>query len=167
MVQEELSRQFGTRPIEILKSIFLLSYKGPACPKFGQEYIEDHWVPLAPVISRWESRAEQQFSRTQYPLILAWAITVHKSQGLTLDQAVIELGPRDFSPGLAFVALSRVTKLKGLAIRTACGPARFTRQDTATSRMLEEDSIRRHALENNFTIETYGVDLSFWENQFY
>ena len=80
-------------------------------------------------------------------------------------------GPRDFSPGLAFVALSRVTKLKGLAIRTACGPACFTRQDTAPSRMLEleEDNIRRCALpvENNFTIETYGVDLSFWENWFY
>ena len=92
---------------------------------------------------------------------------MHKSQGLTLTEAVIELGPKDFSPGLAFVALSRVTTLKGLAIRTACGISRFTRQDTPTSRMLQEDNTRRQSLENDFTLNNYGVDLSYWENRFY
>jgi ATP-dependent exoDNAse (exonuclease V) alpha subunit len=42
---------------------------------------------------------------------LAWAITVHKIQGLTLDKAVIDLGEVDFTPGLSFVAMSQVKKI--------------------------------------------------------
>ena len=114
-----------------------------------------------------ENRAEQQLTRQQYPSAPAWAITVHKSQGLTLTQAVIELGPKDFSPGLAFVALSQVKTLKGLAIRTACGILWFTRQDTPTSIMLQEDNLQREGLERDFTLDTYGIDLSHWINQFY
>ncbi len=44
----------------------------------------------------------KQLSQTQLPLTL-WAMTIHRIQGLTLQQAVIDLGPKDFSPGLAFV----------------------------------------------------------------
>lgn len=52
-------------------------------------------------------------SVTQYPLRLAWAVTVHKSQGLSLDSAIIDLS-QAFTPGMGYVALSRVRSLEGL-----------------------------------------------------
>lgn len=54
----------------------------------------------------------------QYPLRLAWALTVHKSQGLTFNKVIIDLGRGAFSSGQSYVALSRCTGLEGLTLRS-------------------------------------------------
>ena len=52
----------------------------------------------------------------QMPLILAWAVTIHKAQGLTLDDVRIDLGRGAFAPGQAYVALSRARTIEGLSL---------------------------------------------------
>ena len=57
-------------------------------------------------------------SFTQLPLKLAWALTIHKSQGLTFSRVVIDIGRGAFSSGQTYVALSRCTSLEGLTLRS-------------------------------------------------
>jgi ATP-dependent DNA helicase PIF1 len=54
-------------------------------------------------------------SRSQIPLILAWAMSIHKSQGQTLDRVRVDLG-QSFEDGMAYVALSRATCMESLQI---------------------------------------------------
>ncbi len=69
----------------------------------------------------------------QIPLRLAWAVTVHKSQGQTYDEVVIDMGRGAFSPGQTYVALSRVRSLDGLYL---------TRAIRMTDVMVDQDVLR-------------------------
>lgn len=60
---------------------------------------------------------EEMGSFTQFPLRLAWAITIHKSQGLTFERAIIDAGD-SFAPGQVYVALSRCTGLEGMVLKS-------------------------------------------------
>ena len=82
-------------------------------------------------------------TRTQFPLTIAYAITVHKSQGMTVARAVLDISAQDFQPGLSYVAVSRVKTLKGLLfdIPFDLSALRQVSRDSFTAR--EQDGRRR------------------------
>ena len=72
----------------------------------------------------WESEKIPGIGVSQIPLILSWALTIHKSQGATLDAAEIDVGSGIFECGQTYVALSRVKSLDGLYL-TSFDPKRI------------------------------------------
>ena len=79
-------------------------------------FLGEQNVPIRPISARFYGKEGTLLQRTQIPLILCWAATVHKVQGLSLNAAVIDLGVNVLEPGMAYVALSRVRTLGGLAL---------------------------------------------------
>ena len=71
-------------------------------------------VPIRPVTAEFYGRKGSTLQRRQLPLILSYAITIHKVQGLSLKRAVIDAGSSIFDDGMTYVALSRVQSLAGL-----------------------------------------------------
>ena len=75
---------------------------------------QDTWEKFDYLIKDGEVLHEVVATFTQYPIKLAWAVTIHKSQGQTFEKVIIDLDRGSFAPGQTYVALSRVTSLEGL-----------------------------------------------------
>ncbi|MFN5252379.1 MAG: helix-turn-helix domain-containing protein [Bacteroidia bacterium] len=77
------------------------------------------WENVRYTLNESEGKIEQDQigSFTQFPLRLAWAVTIHKSQGLTFEKAVVDAG-ESFAPGQVYVALSRCTSMEFLVLKS-------------------------------------------------
>ncbi|OGX29765.1 MAG: AAA family ATPase [Omnitrophica WOR_2 bacterium RIFCSPHIGHO2_01_FULL_52_10] len=89
--------------------------------------------------------AESAGSFCQYPLKLAWAITIHKSQGKTFSKVVLDIGGGTFAPGQMYVALSRCTDLEGLVLKKPIFKRHILLDDKVV-RFMTEQSVKRGAL---------------------
>src|SRR5579871_3031496 len=104
-------------------------------------------VPVFPVTNEFYYDG-QECSRTQLPLTLAYAITVHKSQGISVSKAVLDISQKEFSPGLSYVAISRVRTFKGLMFTKSFDYERFKRPPSRPGRpnimtLRINDTVRR------------------------
>jgi len=109
------------------------------------------WENIKYQYNKEQKKIEQEIVGTfkQYPLKLAWAITIHKSQGLTFDRVVIDFGDGTFASGQAYVALSRATTFEGL----------FLKQKMHTTDIYIDEEIKDFAKSFNDT-ETIKENLS-------
>ena len=80
---------------------------------YNWELHKYYWDP-----EKYEMEMETTGSFRQYPLRLAWAVTIHKSQGKTFDKVVVDIGRGAFAHGQAYVALSRCRTMEGLLLQT-------------------------------------------------
>jgi ATP-dependent exoDNAse (exonuclease V) alpha subunit len=130
------------RQTDQLPSVMLIrfdSYNGPSFPDCPVGTI-----PVFPQTCQFDFKGIV-CSRTQFPLRLGYAITVHKSQGLTLLRAVINLNQREHCLGLSYVAVSRVKALKGLLFESPFDFDRFKGLNSITSNDRELDQSSRTA----------------------
>lgn len=83
------------------------------------EVKKETWENIRYTLNKSTRQMEEELlgSFIQYPLRLAWAITIHKSQGLTFEKAIIDAGEA-FAPGQVYVALSRCTNLNGMILKS-------------------------------------------------
>ncbi|RZI96231.1 MAG: AAA family ATPase [Microbacterium sp.] len=93
------------------------------------------WEVTRPVVDGGSLSREVVGTYTQLPCRLAWAITIHKSQGQTLDRLVVDLTGGVFATGQVYVALSRATSMAGLVLRKPIEP-RHLRTDRRVTRFL-------------------------------
>lgn len=111
----------------------------------------------------------------QYPLKLAWAITVHKSQGLTFDKAIIDVN-KAFAPGQIYVALSRLRHIDGL-ILTSKIPTQgipvsnalheFSRYKKSTEELLPILQMTSNAYLQNYCLEAFSFNSLMLELRFH
>ena len=88
------------------------------------EFLNGVRIPIPPHL--WTLEGHKDCGREQLPLRLAWACTIHKAQGATLDSALIDVGDNTFEAGQAYVALSRVKSLDSLYIHALKADAFWT-----------------------------------------
>lgn len=105
-IVKDLSEDAVTVEVEKDGALFAYEVKRTSWESIGHYYDEG--------IAQVRSRTVGTF--TQFPLMLAWAITIHKSQGKTLGRIVVDLGKGAFAPGQVYVALSRCRRIEDISL---------------------------------------------------
>lgn len=117
------------------------------------------WEATRPVVSGSSLSREVIGSYTQLPFKSAWAITIHKSQGQTLDRVVVDLTGGMFSTGQLYVALSRCTSLAGLVLKRPVLP-KDLKTDRRIARFLrsavDDSGARRYCAIGMLTVGEEG-----------
>jgi ATP-dependent DNA helicase PIF1 len=116
------------------------NYQGPSLTTTG------NGLPLLPIFRsrRKFYRGAINCSRTQFSITIAYAITVHKAQGMTVQKTVLNVTNRDFAPDLNYVAISRVKTLDGILFKEAFDYERFHSRMSDTMKMRIADVKRRN-----------------------
>ncbi|KJK73474.1 hypothetical protein H634G_11287 [Metarhizium anisopliae BRIP 53293] len=105
----------GADPIRDQPCVIMMEFDKYTGPAFLTTADGRKIVPILPVVRDFLVGATL-CTRTQFPLIVCYAITVHTSQSITEDRIVTDLSCRDFQTGLSYVAVSRVKTLQGLML---------------------------------------------------
>ena len=128
------------------------SYTGP--PYFTEEGREK-WIPLIPQ-KQFIDRVKGTYRR-QYPICIAYAITVHKSQGMTVrGKVVVEIGDKENTSGFLYVASSRTTAIENLCLGKSKPFDRWSTKlqtKAMTLRLLEDERLRNLAKETKVFFE--------------
>ncbi len=131
------------------------------------EVLQEKWENIRYTINKENNQIDEDIvgSFTQYPLRLAWAITIHKSQGLTFEKAVIDAG-RAFAAGQVYVALSRCTSLEGIVLQSQITPGslknddrivQFSNSISSADQLKDQLAVSKKAYQQNLLLTLFDV----------
>jgi nucleoside-triphosphatase THEP1 len=141
---------------EISEKDIMVNFNDGTKPILLEKY---EWEHIKYTLNETTNEIEEKVTGTfsQYPVRLAWAITVHKSQGLTFSKAIIDIGGA-FAPGQVYVALSRLTSLEGLVLSSPINVSSLNVDTSIAEYSNSKDSIEK--LDHLFEEESH----SFFRN---
>lgn len=133
------------------------------------EVVREEWENIRYTVDETTQnmQADTLGSFRQFPLRLAWAITIHKSQGLTFDKAIIDAGEA-FAPGQVYVALSRCTRLEGLILKSKIRPGtlfmdkrivEFSRNIASSGKLQQELELARRRYQLQLLLSTFDFRI--------